>query len=194
MNKLPNIGLIGRKQVGKSAAGDYLADMFSYQIRAFADPMRAMARAINPIIGNTPAGPLRLTEAEATYGYDRAKEIFPEFRRFLQTLGTEGGRKVLGETIWVDTFVKGIMPLLADQLPIVVTDVRFQNEADALSELGFTLIRIVQPGRDESDVHPSETSLDDYIADFTIFNERTRGDLYDELDRILDILIGRRAA
>jgi hypothetical protein len=52
---------------------------------------------------------------------------------------------------------------------VVVTDVRYPNEANMLRSRGFRLIRITRPGVAD-DQHDSETALDTYPADSTIEN------------------------
>lgn len=93
-------------------------------------------------------------------------------RRALQMLGTDIRRKHNND-YWVELFFKNVPE--ADF--VLVTDVRFPNEADGVVEAGGVLIRIDMPQhiiderisqRDglkysESALsHPSETALDDY--------------------------------
>ena len=61
--------------------------------------------------------------------------------------------------------------------PVVLTDVRFPNEAEAIQAAGGRLVRVVRPGQDTSDQHISETALDDLVADVEIQNDGTLDEL-----------------
>ena len=61
--------------------------------------------------------------------------------------------------------------------PVVVTDVRFPNEADLIDEFGGHTVRVLRPSAEVDDTHPSETALDHYPVDLTIENVGTLEDL-----------------
>jgi hypothetical protein len=179
----PWIGLVGKAQSGKSTVGLHLVERYGYRSLAFADPLRDMASAINPIVGTMRA--TRYNEVLDLYGYNEAKVRFPEVRRFLQVLGTEGGREVLGDTVWVDAAVRKAQAIGS---PCVFTDVRFPNEADAVRANGGVVVRIVRPSLVPDPAvasHASETLQDTIVADAAIYNARSFLDLYDEVDRKL---------
>lgn len=92
-------------------------------------------------------------------------------REFLQKLGTEGLRNNLHENVWVNALFSEFEHATSKW---IITDVRFQNEADAIKKLGGIVVRIDR-GMDTG-THASETSLDDYSFDYTIKN---KGSLYD---------------
>ena len=152
------IALSGLAGSGKDAAAGQLADL-GWQRRAFADPLRSMAYALDPILD--PAlypTPLRLSEAVDALGWDRVKRQYPEARRLLQRLGTDAGRKVLGANIWVNTTLVDLDGMT------VVTDCRFPNEAEAVRDLGGIVVRLERPGvklllDDDGNAHPTETAL-----------------------------------
>jgi len=177
----PVIGLIGKKRSGKDTFAQVLVDEFGYRRVAFADPLRAVALAADPYvrIEADEFGPVgftggaafsqqthcRLSTLVEFVGWERAKEA-RDVRRFLQRLGSEGIRSI-APTFWVDTALRTIAD--TDD-PVVVTDVRFPNEANALRALGGTLVRIVRPGTDTADAHASETALDGYAEDYRVNN------------------------
>jgi len=107
------------------------------------------------------------------HGWDWAKNNVPDVRRLLQRLGTEAGRDILGVNIWVDTAFARV-----DNDKVVVTDVRFPNEADGIRQRGGEVVRIERPGVGPRNNHPSETSLLDYEFDVTIYNDGTIEDLH----------------
>lgn len=176
----PVIGLIGKKRSGKDTFAQVLVDEFGYRRVAFADPLRAVALAADPYvrIEADEFGPVGFTGAvfpQQTHhrlsfvvdavGWERAKAA-RDVRRFLQRLGSEGIRSI-APMFWVDTALRTIADTDA---PVVVTDVRFPNEANALRALGGTLVRIVRPGTDTADAHASETALDAYVEDYRVNN------------------------
>jgi hypothetical protein len=64
------------------------------------------------------------------YGEDSIKKLYPEYRRLLQKLGTEGIRAIDSE-FWVKAALLEILKL-PREARVVFTDVRFPNEADML--------------------------------------------------------------
>lgn len=93
-------------------------------------------------------------------------------REFLQKLGT-AVRKEIDPDFWVkalfNTYHKG---------NVIIADVRFPNEAEAIKERGGILIRIERPGAGAGE-HVSETALDDYTGwNIIIDNVGTLEDLF----------------
>ena len=98
----------------------------------------------------------------------------PQVRHLLQQEGTESGRDIYGEDIWLETAFAW-MQLIYEQWGIarfVVPDVRFPNEVEYIKRKGGKVIRILAPNRVassslsmEARLHRSETALDDYPLD-----------------------------
>lgn len=171
------IGLSGYARSGKDTVGKLLVERHGYTRVAFADPMRKMALAIDPIIDHygsygSNVRPVRLSEAVDSVGWDRAKSV-PEVRRFLQRLGTEAGREIFGSDFWIDIALKGYTQ--ADNL--VLTDVRFRNEADAIKKNDGVVVRILRPGIEPPNSHASERDLDGWAFDYLLKNEGSLEDL-----------------
>lgn len=169
------IGITGYLRTGKDSVAKLLVDEFGYTKLAFADPLREMALAIDPYIsligvpeglGLAPFENRLYSELIDMIGYETAKSI-PDFRRFLQRLGTDGVRNVLGDSTWVDLAVKRARSILRDGGRVVFSDVRFPNEANAIHTLGGAVWRTIRPGYGGSG-HVSETALDDIIPDLVL--------------------------
>ena len=160
---LPHVALTGKARAGKDTAGRWLVERLGYHRVAFADGVREVALAIDPYV----FGKLRLSAFVATYGWELAKEE-PEVRRLLQVIGTEAGRNVFGEHVWVDLALRRA----PTGVPLVFTDVRFPSEAEAVRRLGAVVVRIERAGD-----HASETALDGYPVDAVIRNDGTVDDL-----------------
>lgn len=172
MNVFPLVGMIGRKRSGKNSVAEALREEAGFELAAFADPLREAAYAINPYVGVGPLPddlanphPRRYADVIDALGYEKAKEVFPEVRLFLQRLGTEGVRS-LDPDFWVRI---ASQRMDARTGPLVVTDVRFPNEAEAITSRGGLLVRTVRLGQqDDGDLHPSETALDDWEVDYQV--------------------------
>lgn len=77
-------------------------------------------------------------------------------RHAMQTLGTEWGRNMLSDTIWLDTWADMTRRLPAEIHGIVVTDCRFANEAAFLQNRGAEVYVIKRPGYTTQAAHASE--------------------------------------
>tara|TARA_R100000152_G_C6772179_1_gene198957 strand:+ start:1440 stop:1943 length:504 start_codon:yes stop_codon:yes gene_type:complete len=91
-------------------------------------------------------------------------------RQLMQLLGTEFGRDMVSQSIWIDHLIERIRTAATEN--IVIDDVRFDNEVEALKlEGGY----IVEVKRDDSyyelnDVHISEHGVSDHLIDYTFDN------------------------
>lgn len=173
------VGLSGYAGSGKDEAAKGL-DELGFRRVAFADVLRSMAYATDPYVEHPFGGFVRLSEIVDQYGWDFVKNNFPDARRLLQRLGTEGGRSILGENIWVDTLLNSL-----EHDKVVVTDVRFLNEMVAIKERGGITVRIVRPGVGPRNNHPSETSLDDVTFDRYLVNDGTIDELVSDMQDIV---------
>lgn len=159
-----HIGLVGHKGAGKNLAAEFIVkELPDFWPLAFADPLR---EACTIIFG--------LNSKEM---HDRdLKEVplerypFESPRQILQRVGTECIRSQYPEA-WIEAWKHRIKPFP----DTVTTDVRFQNEAAAIVELGGKLIRIERPADrlpdNQRDLHPSETVLEGIATDKTIIND-----------------------
>ncbi|MGW1040008.1 hypothetical protein [Streptomyces sp. NPDC002547] len=176
------IGVSGYARSGKNEAANALVER-GWRQAAFADKLREFVYAMDPLIpGPHGAGNLRLRQLVDAAGWEYAKDNYPEVRSILQRAGTEAGRKVLGSDVWVDALFREH----EDAPALVVTDVRFPNEAEAISRRGGILIRVERPGVGPKRgkygvVHESEVALDDWIFDHCLINDGTVSDLHGKL-------------
>jgi hypothetical protein len=171
------IGMTGRAQHGKDSSAKFLIAKNGFKRYAFADQLRSMALAIDPFVIEEPSPRhrfySRLSEIVAADGWDAAKQI-PEVRRLLQVIGTEGVRDHIGEMSWVNACALKIERDAPER--VVVTDVRFPNEADWVHDQGGTLVKIVRVNGDGSPFdngvpseHASEANVDKMPVDATLF-------------------------
>ena len=174
-------GFTGRKRSGKNTAAEMLAEILGTDasaLIAYADPLKAATVGLDPWIPLGDGGWSRLSDVIATHGWEAAKDAYPEVRRTLQRFGTEAVRENIGQDTWIRLMDDRIDDLTSDSLHVLVTDIRFPNEAELIKEWGGTLIRIERDTQQdgESD-HVSEAGLDKIPYDYTIDNNGTLDDL-----------------
>ena len=68
---------------------------------------------------------------------------------------------------------------------VVVTDVRFLNEAEAIRELGGTIIKVTRTGTKSTDMHESEKNIDMITGDINISNDTTVGYYQTEVENYI---------
>jgi len=161
------IGLTGYSRSGKDTVAKILVEQYGYKRVAFADKIRELLLEINPIMYN--GGRLRVLVD--SFGWDVAKAQ-PEVRRLLQDLGL-GARKLFRDDFWIK---QALAPTLTHQ-NIVVTDVRFTNEADMIQYLDGQIWRIKRLNVAAVNDHVSESQMDDYKVDQIFVNNGTLEDL-----------------
>lgn len=190
------IGLTGYARAGKSTAAKYLVENHGFTELSFAKALKDMAYAVNPIVDDSDSCDCcvvkwegkRLQEVVDTHGWERAKDFYPEVRAFLQRLGTEGVRGHLGDSAWVHVVEDQLERLWtadhnekcdgscrdycegdANLRPIVIADVRFENEADFIRHEGGRVVRIERTNQKAAEsAHASEVPVqaDEVIKNF----------------------------
>lgn len=180
-----HVGLVGKARSGKDSVAKRLVQGRSYTRIGFADPLKAMALQTNPLIPTSPGVVVRLAALINDVGWEYAKDTYPEVRRLLQNIGQTV--RLHDEDFWVRLALRKVDAADSWNLPVVITDVRYENEAVALRQRGFALVRVTRPGAGagENAGHKSETELDYVNPDLTIGNTGT----LDDLNRIVDSLL-----
>lgn len=179
-----NIGLYSSNpQSGKSETAKYLVSKYDYGMLTFAQPMKDM---ISILLRN-----LRYDEntiRRMLYG-DLKEEAIPELstetkkitpRILLVSLGSEWGRAMINDDMWVTIASNSLSP----NLKYVCEDVRLFNEAEQLRRKDFKIIRVVN-SRVPKVESISEGKLDGYSFDHIINNEGTIQDLHKEIDNMI---------
>lgn len=176
------IGVTGKKRSGKDTLAQALTGVGFVRV-AFADPIRDLAYALDPLVWVEADEQHMLPQAVRllgrgsshrlawlvdVVGWEAAKDT-REVRRTLQRLGVDAGRKVLGESVWLDLG----MTAAARHEDVVITDVRFPEEADAVRTAGGRVVRVTRPGVTSFDTHATETAMDGYPVDVEVVNDTT---------------------
>jgi len=156
------LGLAGYARSGKDTAGDALAEL-GWKRVAFADALREFSYKLNPLIMGEWGNVTQLRWIIDEYGWNGYKRTqwADGIREHLQVLGTECGRELISQNIWVDATFNRMDP----DGKYVISDMRFPNEASAVLAHGGSVLRIVRPGVGPANGHKSETALDDWEMD-----------------------------
>lgn len=105
-------------------------------------------------------------------------------RELLQRFGTEVGRDMFGQDFWIKQLFYEIG--YENHFNVVITDVRFDNEAKAILDNGGIVINIVAKNSDDEDTHISEKGVSDYLFNDTIHNDGTLDDLEIQVNYIME--------
>ena len=163
------IGLTGYAQSGKDTVASILVEKYGYRRIAFADKIRDFLYGINPMVACSPTGYLQ--DLVNLVGWNEAKKE-PQVRRLLQDLGISA-RELLDENIWITSALGKIN----SGERVVVTDVRFENEAMMIKLMGGQLWRVKRVGVGPINDHVSESELDGYKVDQIFVNNGSIEDL-----------------
>lgn len=170
---------------GKTETARYLTEHRGFYRLAFASPLKNMTVALLSATGMD-----RWEVGKRVYG-NRKEEVIPSLgvssRRIQQTLGTEWGRICIKDSIWVDITLAAAAEQMKNGNSVVIDDMRFPNEFEAIHAAGGDTWRIVRPDARVTISHASEGQLDG-VQMPEIFNGGTIQDLHAEVDRLLSRL------
>jgi hypothetical protein len=151
---------------GKTALTDVLAEKHGWVPVKFAGTLKDMVKVLLKDLGIQ-------NPTEFTDGPNKEmvlEDLGCSTRVLMQTLGTEWGRKIIKPSIWIDLAVAKIQRLQADGWRVVVDDMRFPNEFQAIKDLGGKAVHVIRPGLQDATGHCSEGALDKHPFDFALMN------------------------
>ncbi len=154
--QLPQVvAFLGQKRVGKDTAAEYLIEHHGYKRLPLAEPVKRAVQdlfqfsdgqlwgddkdRVDPFWGATPREVLQFVGIDTLYG--TIGERFPQIGKQFHTMRLKR---------W----------MAANQgQKIVITDLRMQEDARILKEMGALIIRIERPGVQGTDSHISEQGV-----------------------------------
>ena len=160
------IGLCGRKRVGKDTFADHIISLkYPSNKYAFASPLKDACKILFCLTEEQVDGMLKET-------VDERWDLSP--RKIFQLFGTEIMRDyfpklipdtettLLDESFWIYRFKLWYSKWRVNNPDkcLMISDVRFQDEVDAIKELGGTVIRIHRNLSYKKDCHASEMGID----------------------------------
>jgi len=165
------IALTGPKGVGKTTIAREIESRHWTDrcILSFAEPLRRMMAQLIPMPLMT--DPKKKEEPLEWLGGKSPRQL-------LQSLGTDWGREMISETIWIDAMRR----MIADQTfgTIIIDDCRFENEAQMVREMGGIVIGLEREGIAYTGEHASEMPVK---ADMIVDAEDVRAAV-DEIEQI----------
>lgn len=174
------LAIHGFKQSGKDTLSDLLVREYGYQKVAFADKLKEVLHLIFNIPKEQLWGgdqekqsltPVRWADLEKIQRKDRSHETFLSVRELMQIFATEVCRdKIPG--IWY-RFLN-----YPPHQKIVISDLRFNNEAKHLKSLGAHIIKVQRPSA-HSTAHASESGLDGHFIDYCLENDKSLNHFYE---------------
>jgi len=158
------LGLVGKKGAGKDTAAGFLTRDHGFVRMAYADPLKEACRVVLGLSEDDVTDPSRKEEVSAEWG------MTP--RRIMQIVGTDLFRNGFRDDVWLRNMERRIRSSGAEK--IVITDCRFENEAELVRRLGGVLFLIERKGdtTDDVDAHASER-LDVGPVDAILRNDST---------------------
>lgn len=175
------VGIAGSSGAGKSTAAAAIVERGNFEVLSFAHPLKEMAIAL----------------LMSGFGYTRAscdvflaekKQVIPELnvsmRHLLQTLGTEWGRSMIRQDMWLESMADRIIDR-GEHANIVIDDVRFEDEAAFIRWSGGLVIHLRRP-MSVSDGHASEAGVSVGARDVVIDNTGSIVDLAAEVNHAVE--------
>jgi hypothetical protein len=158
------VALFGPQQVGKSTAAISLVQNHGLVRVAFADPLYRMLAALLELSVEATRRLPKNEPMEALGGRT--------VRHMLQTLGTEWGRTLMADDLWVETARRKILEFTSSGTSVVVDDLRFANEYAMLGALGCRFVRLHRDGVPEqvNPTHGSEVAWHSFASHAEVVN------------------------
>ena len=179
------IGLSGKIGSGKSTVAD-IFEMNGFYLDSFAKSVKDVSNSIfgfdrSRLEGITKEDREWREKPDERYSILFNKSFSP--RDSLILIGTTLGRNQIHQDIWVETVFNRYNS--SHNQNLVITDVRFPNEYNAIKKRGGILIRIERHNTYRIE-HESETSLDTYPFDYVIENNGTIEELKEKVKKIIN--------
>lgn len=169
------IALCGLAGSGKSTIADRLVAEDGYTRVKFADTLKNMLRTLGLTDGHI-EGDLKEQPCALLGGQTP--------RHAMITLGTEWGRELIWQNLWVNNWRERAKAVLDAGGKVVVDDMRFPNEADFAAALGALRIRVVRPGQ-QAGAHQSEAHAASMPCDREVVNDGSIAALHAQVGLIL---------
>ena len=209
------IGIVGFAGSGKGTVGDILVNDYDFTKLSFADVVKDSVAAIfgwprHLLEGDTDESREFREKRDDFWSARLGYEFTP--RLAMQLMGTESGRNVFHENIWVHAVERRIKHKQEWEFEdkFVIPDVRFSNEIEAIRNWGGFIVRVVRGKEPEwfdtafrhnvagehemhvkyPDVHVSEWAWIGQQFDYLISNNGTISMLEADVKHMLRVMTG----
>jgi dephospho-CoA kinase len=179
------IALTGKMRSGKDLCGNHLYIKYGFDRVAFGDALKKHAHATFPWVSE----------------FSKPRALYQSYGQLMRQVD---------ENVWVkhaEQAVKGAIDFRvntgAEQVGVVITDLRQPNEYEWARANGFTVIRVTAPDEDrlwraklagddftEADLeHETESHIDGFAVDYEIHNDGSIDDLKAQIDAVLEAIV-----
>ena len=183
LNEIEVLGIHGPLDGGKDTVAHFITKSNNEFVKyAFAKPLKDAAKVIFGF------SDLQLEDRKLKETEDPFWKISP--RKVCQLLGTEFGRDMIDKNIWIKRADLQIQKNKELGYKTIITDVRFENEAEWLRSLpNAALIYLEVPNlvKDEKYLHASEAGISHQESDLLFTNDKSKGLgwLFAELEKVI---------
>jgi dephospho-CoA kinase len=178
------IAFTAKLRAGKDTAAQHLHIRYGFDKVAFGDALKRTVNEVFPWV----TGP------------NKPRALLQQYGQLMRQIDCD---------VWIkhaERAVNGAVDYRvntgSEQVGVVITDVRQQNEVDWCLENGFTLIRITAPDEDRiaraiaaNDdftvrdlAHSTELAIDSFAVDYEIHNDGTVDELKRKVDEIMEAI------
>ena len=172
-------------QSGKTAVAHEL-QQHGYVCVSFASPLKRM---LGVFLSSAGYGQEKIESLLFEHKEDRIPEFGVSTRHLMQTLGTEWGRECISPDVWVTVWKNNVQKWLDGGLHVVVDDMRFPNEWNAVKELGGECWYVTRPRVTFPDIqHASEGALENHGFDRRLTNDGDLPDLYTQVRELINLV------
>lgn len=180
------IGITGAAGAGKDTIADILVEEYGYYKLPFADTLKDSVCALFDVTRpwldiwkNDPEIRIKIERM----GIDEEEIVIRSFsvREFLQRYGVEAHRDVFGEGFWIRAWDES--PKDRTHANFVIPDVRFENEAAFIRNVGCQIIHVVR-GQQPDDAwrtHVSESGIPEQYITHVVRNNGTLEELRENI-------------
>ena len=178
------IGIHGPINSGKNTIADYIMSKDEkYRCYAFAKPIKDACKVLFGFSDEQIEDRILKESIDEFWGFSP--------RRTMQLLGTEFGRNMLRDDIWIQRAEMEVNKNKKDGYSTIITDLRFENESEWIrSKENYKIIYIEVQNliRDEKYQHTSEAGIKRYDTDIMIYNDKSTGlsNLHKQIDVIYE--------
>lgn len=177
------IGITGKAGSGKDTIAGHLKQDYNFASVAFATPLKEGVKAMFDLDDSYLDHPLK-------------EQILPHIgkspRQLMQLLGTEYGRNLVREDLWLVLAEEKIKMFQDFGFNVVLTDVRFENEANMIRSKGGVIVSVERGKAGTSFAHASEAGVGLTPDDFVIDNNGTISELYAQVDSVMQEVYVKR--
>ena len=172
------IGITGATRVGKDTVANYLSDRYGFKATAFATPLKKSVQAL-----------YSLDDLQAFD--DCLKDVrIPEWNKSPRELWCSTADALKAQHGW-DFFINLWHMGTVGVEDVVVSDVRYEAEADRVRDLGGIIVHVKRPDAPilggEVSKHSAHQGIQFKEGDALIVNDGSLDDLYDLIDEQMEI-------